>query len=113
MAPTAAAGAAGLGDCAQHMPGEVLTAADAVERFDTQMVCLGYVTVTPGTAITWTNRDTAAHDVTILDDEDRRINGFTVGAGESVTTPAAAVGVYRFRTTAIDSFVGTIEVQAA
>ena len=111
MAPTKAATNAGFGDCAQHMPGELLTPEEAVVRFDTQMVCLGYVTVTTGTPIAWTNNDTAEQTVTILDDEDRELNEFTVDAGETITTPAASTGVYRFHITAIDSFTGTIEVQ--
>ena len=103
--------ATGLGGCAMHMPGELLSAEEAVVRFDPQMVCLGYVTVLPGTPITWINADTADHEVAILDDEGKELNRFGVAAGESTTTPAAATGIYRYKVTAIETFTGTIEVQ--
>lgn len=111
MPVTQAALDAGLGDCPQRMPGDLLTAEEARVRFNTQMVCLGYVTVVPGTIISWINDDVADHTVTLLDDEGNELNHFEVAAGRTVTTPAAGTGVYRFKTTAIESFTGTIEVQ--
>lgn len=103
--------ATGLDGCAMHMPGELLSAEEAVVRFTPQMVCLGYVTVLPDTPITWINADTADHEVTILDDGGKELNRFGVAAGESTTTPAAATGIYRYKVTAIETFTGTIEVQ--
>jgi len=99
--------------CAQHMPGDLLTADEAVVRFDRQMVCLGYVTVTTDTPVTWTNTDDLEHTVTIVDADDVQVAEFTVAAGESLQRPADTVGITTFTLTAIPSFVGTVEVQAA
>lgn len=111
-APTKAAADAGMGDCPQRMPGELLTAEESVVRFSPQMVCLGYLTITVGTPIAWTNLDSVEHTVTITDDKDATVDTFTVAAGaEHRTTSPPTPGIYRFRTTAIESFVGTIEVQ--
>jgi plastocyanin len=108
-------GAAGLDglekvECAQHMPGDLLTAAEAMVMFDPQHVCLGYVTVRPGTPVMFHNTDTAAHRVTILGGGDVQIAAFDVAGGSAVSRSLTTAGIYRFRLSAIESFVGTIEV---
>lgn len=104
-------GAAPKVECAQHMPGDLLSAQDAIVFFDSQHVCLAYVTVLAGTTITWRNTDGEDHEVVVVDDEEQEFDRFTVPGGGVATSTAPATGVYRYRLTAIESFVGTIEVQ--
>lgn len=112
MAPTRIADETGLGECPQRMPGDLLAEDEAVVRFSPQAVCLGYLTVNEGTPIQWTNLDSASHTVSIVDDDEQPVESFEVAPGATHVSSTPAVGIYRFRTTAIESFTGSIEVQA-
>lgn len=116
MAPMSTTGSstAGSGNvqCAQHMPGDVLSAAEAMVIFDTEHVCLGYVTVRAGTAITWHNADAVERRVSVEDGNGTVLMSFSVPGGGAAQRSVATAGVYRYKVSAIESFVGTIEVQA-
>ncbi len=97
------------------MPGEILTEAEAVVRFSTAKACPGYVTVRPGTEVTFHNEDSTAHRVTI--------NG-TNATGETLPEVASGVaqpgatwvlafddlGMFSYTLDAIPTFRGTVEV---
>lgn len=97
--------------CVMHMPGDLLSATDAVVVFDREHVCLGYVTVLADTPIMWQNADELDHTVTITDEDGNVVHRIDVPAGASVTGSVGTEGIYFFKLTAIDSFTGTIEVQ--
>ena len=97
--------------CAQHMPGDLLTASEAMVIFDAEHVCLAYVTVTAGTAITWHNDDAVARRVSVTDGNDTEITAFDVPAGGAVSRSIDVPGIYRYGVSSIESFVGTLEVQ--
>lgn len=97
--------------CAQHMPGDLLTAEQAMVIFDSQHVCLAYVTVTAGTGVTWHNEDSVARTVTIVDGNGAEVMSFEVPAGGAVTRSLDVAGVYNYRLSAIETFLGTVEVQ--
>ena len=99
--------------CAQHMPGDVLTAAEATVEFDRERVCLAYVTVLTGTEVSWHNTDTVDHTLTILDSSGAQVVSLPVAAGDSVRRPFPDVGIFQFKVSAITSFVGTVEVKAS
>lgn len=98
-------------ECAQHMPGDLLKAEQAMVIFDSQHVCLGYVTVLEGTEVTWHNTDPVEHQVTIVDDNDKKVTAFEVASDGASTYTIDDAGLYRFKVSAIETFVGTIEVQ--
>jgi plastocyanin len=104
--------ASGNVQCAQHMPGDLLSASEAMVVFDPEHVCLGYVTVRPGTAITWHNVDSVEHQVRIEDGNGTELMSFSVPGGGAAQRSVDTGGVYRFKVSAIESFVGTIEVDA-
>ena len=53
-------------ECAMTMPGEILTAAQAVVEMDTAKVCPAYVLIEAPTAVTWRNRGPDPVTVTVL-----------------------------------------------
>ncbi len=95
------------------MPGEILSAADAVVRFSPEQVCPGYVTIAPGTDVTWANVDTVAHTVTITegnnDPQGKPVASTTVAPGTTWVRAFDQAGVYTFTTDAIPSFRGTVD----
>lgn len=97
--------------CPMHMPGDLLTEAEAEVVFDAEHVCLSYVTITAGTTVTWNNADAADHDV-IIWQGDTEIDRLAAPAGGSVDRTFDEVGVFQFSHTAIDGFRGSVEVQA-
>ena len=97
--------------CDMHMPGDLLTAEQALVTFDAQHVCLGYVTVTEGTPVRWRNDDAAAWEVQLLTDDAVVIDTVAIGPGETIEHTFDTAGVYRFTYSAIDAFTGTVEVQ--
>ena len=105
--------ASGKVDCAQHMPGDRLTAEEAMVIFDAEHVCLGYVTVAAGTAITWHNADDVERRVIVEDGNGTALMTFDILPGGATQRALKVPGVYRYRVSAIESFVGSIEVQAA
>ena len=94
------ASASGQVECAQHMPGDLLTADEAMVIFDAEHVCLGYVTVLAGTAITWHNADTVERRVIVRDDAGAELMTFDIpAAGTAVRAlnSAGDVPVHRLR----------------
>lgn len=101
--------------CISRMPGEILTEAEAVVRFSTAKACPGYVTVRPGTQVTFHNEDSTAHRVTI---------NATNATGETLPEVASGVaqpgatwvlafddlGMFSYTLDAIPTFRGTVEV---
>ena len=57
----------GIGDVALSDEGEEMSAAEAVVRFSPSQICPGYVTVRPGTLVTFENLGDGAVKVTITD----------------------------------------------
>lgn len=99
--------------CVARMPGELLTAAEAVVKFSSERVCPGYVTVAPGTTVTWLNRDNVARTVTVstgMGTNGDVVVQQSVRPGEQFQRDFTTVGVFSYRTDAIPSFQGTIEV---
>jgi plastocyanin len=102
-------------DCTFRMPGEILTADEAVVRFDQTGVCPGYVTIAPGTAVTWQNTDTVAHTVTITEGNlpgGNEIATGTVPPGGTWVQTFDSEGFSLFVTDAIPAFRGVVEVTA-
>lgn len=99
--------------CAQHMPGDVLTAAEATVEFDRERVCLAYVTVLTGTVVSWHNTDSIDHTLKVLDASGAEVTSLNVAAGGVVHRPFTTAGIFQFQLSAIASFVGTVEVKAA
>lgn len=97
--------------CDMHMPGDLLTAEQALVTFDAQHVCLGYVTVTEGTPVRWRNDDAAAWELQLLTDDAVVIDTLAIGSGETIEHTFDEAGIYRFTYSAIEAFTGTVEVQ--
>lgn len=101
------------GKCLSRMPGEILTADEAVVRFTPSQICPGYVTVAPGTPVTFKNNDTASHVVTITEGTSgtgKTVATATVAAGKTWAQSSDTPGSSTFVIDAIPSFRGTIEV---
>ncbi len=99
--------------CDSKMPGEVMTAEEAVVRFSDQQVCPGYVTVALGTPVTWRNTGQTTYTVTIKDgplpsSPDLQRERVEPGASVAVELPS---GQFAWTTDALEAFVGTVEVQ--
>lgn len=111
-------GAAAPGDCPSRMPGEALTAEEAVVLFNIERICPAYVTIELGTPVTWTNDGAIAADVRVTEYQTSTpgappttIVEHRVDPGDSwVWTPDTA-GMLGFRISTVDAFVGTIEIQ--
>lgn len=100
--------------CDSKMPGQVMTAEEAVVRFSNQQVCPGYVTVALGTPVTWQNTGDAVYTITI---KDGPLPGSTavrlerIDPGASVVVDFPSAGQFAWTTDALEAFVGTVEVQ--
>ncbi|MEJ5254109.1 MAG: hypothetical protein WHS89_02050 [Acidimicrobiales bacterium] len=100
--------------CDSKMPGEVMTAEEAVIRFSSQQVCPGYVTVALGTPVTWRNTGDAVYTVTIKAGplpSSTAIRQERVDPGATVVVELPTAGQFAWTTDALEAFVGTIEVQ--
>lgn len=97
--------------CPMHMPGDVLSAEDAIVTFDAQHVCLGYVTVAEGTPVRFHNTDPAAWELELLDDDRVVTETVAIGPDEVVERTFDRAGMYYFTYSGIADFVGTVEVQ--
>lgn len=103
------------GWCATPGPGVPLSAEQATVAFSTDQVCPGYVTVEPGTAVTWRNDADAEQRVVVT--TGRAGDGPVVH--EVDLAPGATFeqqldpGIYTFTVSAIPAFRGTVEVLAA
>lgn len=101
------------GRCISRMPGEILTAEEAVVRFSSQQVCPGYVTILPGTAVTFKNRDTVAHTITITEGnmpDGKEIANGIAEPGQTWVREFNTLGTFTFVTDAVPSFRGSVEV---
>jgi plastocyanin len=96
------------GECASRMPGDVLTAAEAVVRFSAQRVCLGYVTVAPGTEVSWQNAGDQPGTVTVT--TPTPVTSPAVAPGDTWTHRFDDRGVFSYRIDVLPAFVGTVEV---
>ena len=104
-----------LGECPHKLPGEVLTADEAVVRFSPARVCPGYVTVGLGTPVGFVNIGGAAATVAIwegiaTDAAEPPLTDERLEAGGRWEWSPTEIGVYTYRTDALESFTGTIEV---
>ncbi|MGZ4705487.1 MAG: cupredoxin domain-containing protein [Acidimicrobiales bacterium] len=102
-----------MGKCTFRMPGEILSAEEAVVWFSTDHVCPGYVTVAPGTEVTFANEDTSAHSVAIAEGAmpgGAEIARASIEPGETWVRSFDSVGSFTYTTDAIPTFLGTIEV---
>jgi plastocyanin len=100
-------------DCTFRMPGEILTADEAVVRFDSTGVCPGYVTIAPGTPVTWQNIDTVEHTVTVTEGNlpgGKEVATDTVPPGGTWVRTFDSEGFSLFVTDAIPAFRGVVEV---
>lgn len=112
-APTTRPRSSAPNACDSKMPGEVMTAEEAVVRFSDQQVCPGYVTVALGTPVTWRNTGQTTYTVTIKDgplpsSPELRRERVEPGASVAVELPS---GQFAWTTDALEAFVGTVEVQ--
>lgn len=106
------------GDCPSRMPGEPLTADEAVVKFNVERICPAYVTIELGTPVTWINDGTEIALVKVTGYQAPSpgaslpvVTQHPVGPGETwVWTPEEA-GMLGFRIDLVEAFVGTIEVQ--
>lgn len=101
------------GRCVSRMPGEILTADEAVVHFSPSQVCPGYVTVAPGTPVSFVNEDTQAHTITITEGnlpDGAVVTTTSVATGETWVQTFDAVGTFSYVTDAIPTFRGAIEV---
>ena len=103
-------------DCVDYPPGDILSAAEANVRFSTESVCPGYVTITVGTPVTFTNTIDESFDVTVttleLDGTLGEIPFFarTIPPLGTVDYTFEEEGLYAYRLDALEGFKGTIEV---
>lgn|GEM_PF-3428973 len=99
--------------CVSRMPGEVLTAEQAVVSFTPERVCPGYVTIAPGTPVTFRNDDDVAHAVTISAGNlpgGASVAEQSIEPGATWVQPFATAGMFSYATDAIPSFTGTVDV---
>jgi len=95
------------------MPGQVLTAEEAVVRFSPSQVCPGSVTIVPGTPVTFKNQDAVVHTVTITEGNmpgGKAVSSGTAEAGGTWVRQFDSPGTFTYVTDAIPSFRGTVEV---
>jgi plastocyanin len=101
------------GQCISRMPGQILTADEAVVRFSPSQVCPGYVTIVPGTPVTFKNQDTKAHTITITEGnmpDGKAVTNGIAEPGQTWVRTFDTVGTYTYVTDAIPTFRGTVEV---
>lgn len=99
--------------CVSRMPGEILSAEEAVVRFSPSQVCPGYVTIVPGTPVTFVNDDTQTRTVTITEGnlpDGAVVATGTVDAGGTWVRTFDTAGTFTYVTDAIPTFRGAVEV---
>lgn len=102
--------------CVSHMPGEILTAEEAVVRFQGGAICPGYVTVRPGTPITFQNIDDVAHTVVIgtgLTPDEDVLESTQLTPGQSWAKTFDEPQTVNYFVDGFEGFRGTLEVRAA
>lgn len=94
------------------MPGDILSAEDAIVRFSPGMVCPGYVTVNPGTPVGFLNLSDKPETVKLAPEANGTpVWTATLDPGASKEFPTEDLGVLYYQVSAISSFVGTVEVK--
>lgn len=99
--------------CISKAPGELYTAAEAVIRFSPESICPGFVTVAPGTPVTFANLGTEAYTVTLsrgTQADAPVLATETVAPGATWVQTFDATGDVTFRISAIRGFLGTIHI---
>lgn len=101
--------------CVSKMPGEILTEAEAVVAFSTTKACPGYVTIRPGTEVTFRNEDSVAHRITIngTNATGEKLPVVANGTAQPGATWAHTfddLGMFSYTLDAIPTFRGTVEV---
>ena len=99
-----------VGDCSDFMPSDILSSEDAVVVFSEQRVCQAYVTVRPGTTVSWQNVSATDHKVIILDDSGAQVDAVTVAAESTSSQRFDEAGLFRFTLSALPAFTGVVEV---
>jgi plastocyanin len=74
------------------------------------------ITVKPGTTVTWTNKDSAAHTVTATDgkkglDNKLVLDSGTINSGQKYAATFSTPGVYHYRCNFHSSMTGTVTVE--
>jgi plastocyanin len=100
-------------NCNAGTPGQILTPDQAVVKFSPSGVCPGYVTVTPGTTVTWQNQDTVSHTITVTEGNlpgGKVVATGTAPPGGTWTQAFPTEGFNLYVTDALPSFRGVVEV---
>lgn len=114
--PATSRGSDPLADCAERMPGDPMSADEAVVQFSPEAICPAYVTVVAGTEVTWINRDDVAHVLTIHEgstEEGAVLFEQSLEPDEPLVQRYTEATTMTFTLDVQDAFRGTIEVQAA
>lgn len=102
--------------CQSRMPGELLSAEEAVVRFQAGAICPGYVTVKTGTPITFQNIDSTTHTVVIgtgLTPDKDVVASQELAPGATWVQTYDAPVTYNYFVNGFEGFRGTLEVRAA
>lgn len=100
-------------ECVSRTPGEVMTADEAKVLFDASQICPNYVTINPGTEVTFDNRDSASHTVTIMAGASQTgqvLEEHTLEPGTTWVRAFPDAGQYTFK---VDHFpsIGVVDVE--
>jgi hypothetical protein len=109
-------GPAGRASCGEIEPGVVVDRSQATIYFDTESVCPGWVTVSQGTQVTFTNDGAATATVVVTATQlpdSAEVARFTIPAGGSQPLDTLDVATMGFSTDALPGFRGTVEVVGA
>jgi plastocyanin len=104
-----------LENCSSRMPGEALSAAEAVVLFSQEAVCPAYVTVVVGTPVTWHNLDDVERTVRIVDgqtEDGELVEEIPLQPDEQAERTFEEPGFLTFTTDALPDARGTVELQA-
>jgi plastocyanin len=100
-------------ECVSRTPGEVMTADEAKVLFDATQICPTFVTINPGTQVTFDNRDPQSHTVTILAGASQTgqvLEEHTLEPGTTWVRAFPDAGQYTFK---VDHFpsIGVVQVE--
>lgn len=100
-------------DCPSYMPGQVLTPEQATVQFDESRVCPGYVTVAPGTVVTFKNTGKEVATITLtksyqLDSE--LVDKLTVEPGDYKTFVRDTPMTIYYHPSSVPTFRGEVEI---
>lgn len=100
-------------NCPSYMPGQVLTPEQATVQFDESRVCPGYVTVAPGTLVTFKNTGSKAATITLTKSyqiDSELIDKLTVEAGDIQTFVRDTPMTIYYHPSSVPTFRGEIEI---